>query len=635
MRSFLLVVTLASLSAAAQAAKCGDSFLPVEPKEGDELARALRENYVKYEYRIPMRDGVTLYTTAFVPRDRTRRWPMMLTRTPYAVSYGVDNFPDVHDQRAAARFAPSTLMVKEGFIFVHQDVRGRMMSQGQFLDVRPRATKGGVDEATDTYDTIDFLVKNVPANNGKVGVWGISYPGFYAAQAAIDAHPALKAVSPQAPVTDWFVGDDFHHNGALFLLDAFHFHSVFGRARAEPVRRWNWDFDFDSADSYDFFQQLGPLSNANTKYFHGSIAFWNDVLAHPTRDAWWKARDPLPHYRVSNVAVLTVGGLFDAEDLWGTLATYQAFARQSPKADVRLVMGPWRHGGWARTDGDRLGDVSFAWKTSRAWVEQLELPFFLHHLKGCPEGPVAKARVFETGTNLFQSYDAWPPTDVKPTKVFFAAGGLSTKAPGEGFDEYVSDPRAPVPYRDHWALENDGEYMVGDQRFASRRPDVVTHQSAPLPADVTVAGPIDVSLDVTTTGTDGDFIVKLVDVYPFDMPDPDPNPTRVHLGGYQQLVRGEVFRGHFREGFERAVPFVPGQPTTVHFTLPDVNHTFRSGHRLMLQVQSSWFPLVDLNPQTLVDPSTATPADFKAATVRVNWPKTTFTLPVRAGSLPF
>jgi len=337
---------------------CPPPLMASEPTYGDELAKVIREQFVKYEYRIPMRDGVKLYTVAYVPRDRSRTWPIMLTRTPYGVSYGVDNSPDVRTQRQASRFAPSMAMVKDGYILVHQDVRGKMMSEGQFVDIRPRLLNGkGPDEATDAWDTIDFLVKNVPYNSKKVGIWGVSYPGFYAAQAAIDAHPALVAVSPQAPVTEWFLGDDFHHNGALFLMDAFDFYSNFGKARPAPVRTVSWDFDHDTGDLYEFFLNLGPIANANTKYFKGQIGFWNDILAHPNRDEWWKARDPRPHYRAVKPAVLTVGGLFDAEDLWGALATYKAFDTQSPGSDVRLVLGPWRHGGWSRTDGDKLGDT--------------------------------------------------------------------------------------------------------------------------------------------------------------------------------------------------------------------------------------------------------------------------------------
>ncbi len=630
----LLFALLALPAVAASPQKCGEPLLSSEPKEGNELAQAIRENYVKYEYRIPMRDGVKLYTVAFVPRNRNHTWPIMLTRTPYGVNHGVDTEPDVHTQRLAARFSPSTLMVKDGYIFVHQDVRGKLMSEGQFVDVRPN-TKSGPDESTDAYDTIDFLVKNVPANNGKVGAWGVSYPGFYAAQAAINAHPALKAVSPQAPVTDWFEGDDFHHHGALFLLDTVSFFSGFGKSRPTPTRKSAWGFDYNTGDSYEFFLNLGPLSNVNARYFKGEIAFWNDLMAHPTRDAFWKARDPRSHYSVSKTAVLTVGGLFDAEDLWGAFATYRAFRERSPGADVRLVMGPWRHGGWSRTEGDKLGEVSFKWKTSRFYVEKIEFPFFQKYLKGCVEPSPANVYMFETGTNLFETLDQWPPKDSVPTKLYFAKnGGLTSKPATEGSESWVSDVTKPVPFRSRPLLENDGEYMVDDQRFAASRPDVLVHQTAPLEIDVTLAGPIDVSLEVATTGTDADFVVKLVDVYPFDTPNPNPNPSNVVLGGFQQLVRGDVFRGRFRTGFETPSPFVPGQLSTVKFTLPDVSHTFRAGHRLMIQVQSSWFPLVDLNPQTYVNPAQATASDFQSATHRIDFPKTFIRVPLRRGKIP-
>ncbi len=633
----LLSLLTASLLTADFPKACdGSTLVAFDPKEGDDAAAVLSEAYVKYEYRIPMRDGVKLYTVAYVPRDRTHAWPIMLQRTPYSVSYGVDNWPKLDSLRKLGRFAPAASFVRDGFIFVHQDVRGRMMSEGTFVDVRPHATDAkGVDESTDAYDTVDFLVKNVPANNGKVGVWGISYPGFYAAQAAVNAHPAVKAVSPQAPVTDWFLGDDFHHNGALFYEDAFAFMQGFGKERPQPTRTWEWDFDYDAADEYEFYLGLTPISNANAKHLKGKIAFWNDLLAHGTYDAFWRARDPLPFYRNVKPAVLTVGGLFDAQDLWGALATYRAFNQQSPGADVRLVLGPWRHGGWTRNTGDSLGDISFGSKTSAQYHDRIELPFFKRYLKGCTEaetsGTPAEAWVFETGTNLFQKFDAWPPPATS-TRVFFTGRGtLGTTAPDAGFDEWVSDVSKPVPYRAKNGLTNDDLYLVEDQRFAARRPDVVVHQTAPLRQDVTVAGPVDVSLEVSTTGTDADFVVKLIDVSGFDREDPSPNPTGVHWAGFQFMVRGEVFRGRFRKSFEKPEPFVPNQPTTVHFTLPDVNHTFRVGHRLMVQVQSSWFPLVDLNPQTFVDLATAKPEDFHNATHRLFWSRSSVTLPVIRG----
>jgi uncharacterized protein len=601
-----------------------------EPADAD---KAFKENYTKYEYRIPMRDGAKLYTVAYVPRDRTRTWPVLMMRTPYGVTPGVDVYPDFKTARMLGRYAMSAAAIRDGFIFVNQDVRGKLLSEGTFVDVRPKAT---VDEATDAFDTIDFLVKHLPANNGKVGAWGISYPGFYAAQAAIDAHPALKAVSPQAPVTDWYLGDDFHHNGALFLMDTFNFFSGFGKARPGPTRKSTWGFDHDTGDAYEFFLNLGPLKNANEKYFKGEIAFWNEALAHPNRDEYWKARDPRPRYAKVKPAVLVVGGLFDAEDLWGTVATYRAFDSQSPGADVRLVLGPWRHGGWARTDGDALGEMSFGWKTSRHYQETIELPFFKKALKGCGDEKAVEATVFETGTNVFVTSDVWPPKSTSTALFLGADGQLVKSAPKskEAFDEWVSDPKKPVPHRAGFTLENEAEYMVEDQRFASRRPDVLSYQTPVLTEDVTVVGSISVDAWLSTTGTDADLVVKLIDVQPFDKPN-GPNGTR--LAGAHSLIRAEVMRGRFRDGFETPKAFTPGAPERVRFTLPDVNHTFRTGHRLIVQVQSSWFPLVDLNPQTFVDPAKATEADFKAQTHRLFRDAahpSTVTLGVSRGALP-
>jgi putative CocE/NonD family hydrolase len=600
-----------------------------EPLDSDAAAvRAIREHYTKYEYRIPMRDGARLFTIAYVPKDSTRTYPIMLQRTPYSVSpYGVDNYPDVKDGRALRKFAPSRGFIREGYIFVHQDVRGRLMSEGTFVDVRPHATtRGAIDESTDAWDTIDWLVKNVPTNNGRVGSWGISYPGFYAAQTAVDAHPALKAVSPQAPVTDWFMGDDFHHNGAFFLADGFDFYASFGKPRPKLTKKSVWGFDHDVSDIYDYFLAMGPLTNANTKYLENGIAFWNEMMAHPTRDDWWKARDPRPYYRNVKPAVMTVGGWFDAEDCFGALETYRAFEKQSPGAENVLVMGPWRHGGWARNDGDRHGDITFGQKTALHYRDAIELPFFRRHLKGKGRGdaaPATEAFVFETGTNVWQTYSAWPPREARKATLHFHARGRLGAAPpaaGEdesGFDAYVSDPGKPVPYRAKTGTEIDADYMSDDQRFASRRPDVVTFSTGDLEADASFAGPLEAKLYVSTTGTDADFVVKLVDGYPEDAADPDPNPSGAHMGGYQQLVRAEVMRGKFRNSFEKPEAFEPGKPVLVHFTLPDIAHTFRTGHRIMVQVQSSWFPLVDRNPQTFTDIYAAKEADFRAATHRV------------------
>ena len=594
------------------------------PVESDaDIVRAIREHYTKYEHKIAMRDGVHLFTTVYVPKDTTRSFPIMLTRTPYSVQpYGIDTYPSEKNARHLRRFAPSSHFIKEGYIFAHQDVRGRMMSEGTFVDVRPNraAGKSAIDESTDAYDTIDWLVKNVPNNSGKVGVWGISYPGFYAAQSAVDAHPALKAVSPQAPVTEWFLGDDFHHNGALFLADAFDFYGSFGKPRPEPTKKSEWKSEHEGQDVYDFFLALGPVSNANARHLKNNIAFWNDLMAHPTRDDFWKARDPRPYYRDAKPAVMTVGGWFDGEDLWGALETYRAFEKQGPRSENVLVMGPWRHGGWARTDGDRHGDIPFGQKTSLFYREHIELPFFQRHLKGKSGPATPEAWMFETGTNTWRKEATWPPADAKKATLFFQGDGkLGTAAPtaSDGDDVYPSDPKKPVPYRGKPGDAIDADYMSDDQRFAARRPDVLVYSTGELDTDVTLAGPIQASLWVSTTGTDADFIVKVIDVWPADAADPEPNPTNVHLAGYQQLVRAEVMRGKFRASFERPEPFKPNEPTLVKLTLPDVLHTFRPGHRLMVQVQSSWFPLVDRNPQTFVDIHKATEADFRAATHRV------------------
>lgn len=613
----LVVVLVAVVFATAAAPVDTTSPLMTAAIESDEgFVKALAEHYTKYEFRVPMRDGVKLYTHVWAPKDTTRKWPVLFNRTPYGVGpYGIENLPPGDNGRALRRFAPSFNLVRAGYIFVHQDVRGRMMSEGEFVDVRPlrSQTKAMVDESTDAWDTIDWLVKNIPNNNGRVGMWGISYPGFYAAQAAIDAHPNLVAVSPQAPVTEWFLGDDFHHNGALCLADAFGFYANFGRQRPEPTKKLAWDFEFDRADAYDFYLRMGPVKNADQKYLKGKIPFWKDLMAHPNRDSWWQARDPRPAYKNIKPAVLVVGGFYDAEDLWGSVQTYQAMNRQSPAGRVSLVLGPWSHGGWARTDGDVLGDVSFDQKTSVAYREGIEFSFFEGHLKGDGKPVIPEAWIFETGTNQWRTFSQWPPKTM-PRDLYFGDKTLSAKVPAPGSDAFVADPSKPVPTSGVPGEELDHTYVTGDQRFASRRPDVVVYDSAVIAGDVTIAGPITANIWLKTTGSDADVVVKLIDVWPEDTEDPKVNPKGVRAGGYQQLVRGEVMRARFRNGFERPEALTPNTPALVKFTLPDVLHTFRTGHRIMVQVQSSWFPLIDRNPQTFVDINTADDKDFVVAT---------------------
>ncbi len=585
---------------------------------------AVREQFTKYEYRVPMRDGAKLFTAVYVPKDAgpDKPYPIILTRSPYsAAPYGVDKFPD--------RLRPGPHLVKAGYIFAIQDVRGRWMSDGEFVNMRPHnPAKAGkeTDESSDTFDTIDWLLKRVPHHNGKVGQTGVSYPGFYTVCGMIDAHPALVCASPQAPVTDWFAGDDFHHNGALFLPHCFNFIANFGKTVTGPVKKWPHPaFEHGTPDGYKFFLDLGPLKYADPKYLKGDVAFWQDVVTHGSGDAFWQARNLRPHIQKVKPAVMTVGGWFDAENLFGALETFKRVeATGVPKGGNTLVMGPWVHGGWQRGDGDKLGDVSFAAKTAEFYRDQIEVPFFEYHLKGKGDGKQPKAWCFETGTNQWRKFDAWPPADAKPVSYSFAANGQlaapnqAIATTGEPADEFVSDPAKPVPYFPKTAIGMEKEYMTADQRFAATRPDVLVYQTPVLEQDVTVGGAVEVDLWVSTTGTDADWVVKVIDVFPDDYPDPDPNPTGVRMGGYQMLVRGDVMRGKFRDSLAEPAAFEPGKPTRVRFTLPDVCHAFRPGHRLMVQVQSSWFPLVDRNPQTFCDIYACDEAAFKRQTHTVH-----------------
>ena len=579
----------------------------------------IRENYVKTEKYIQMRDGVKLFTAIYSPRDQTKKYPILLNRTPYTVSpYGADKYKTT--------LGPSMLFAREGYIFVYQDVRGRWMSEGNFEDVRPhnpnKKSKKDIDESSDTYDTIDWLVKNLPSNNGKAGIYGISYPGFYSTASLPGAHPALKAVSPQAPVSDWFIGDDFHHNGAFFLMDAFNFYSGFGVPRPKPITpdRGPKPFNFPVNDNYKFFMDLGPLKNVKASYFADSIKFWNDLMIHGTYDEFWKARNIRAHLNNVKPATMVVGGFFDAEDTFGALATYKAIESKNAVNKNTLVMGPWFHGGWARGTGETFGDINFNQPTSTWYQKNAEFPFFQNLLKDKEPANLPEALIFETGSNTWQRYDAWPPKNAIQKSLYFHENGkLSFTAPKEtaSFDEYVSDPNSPVPYADGVHLRRTREYMIDDQRFASRRPDVMVYQTNILTEDLTLSGPLVANLMVSTTGTDADYVVKLIDVYPDDYPNNNPNPDNIEMGGYQMLLRGEVMRGKFRNSFEKPEPFVPNQITQVKYTLPDVAHTFKKGHRIMIQVQNSWFPLVDRNPQKFVDIYNADDKDFQKAVHRI------------------
>jgi putative CocE/NonD family hydrolase len=584
----------------------------------------VRASYQKREFRIPMRDGVKLFTSVYLPRDTSRTYPVMFTRTPYTVSpYGEDKYNE--------NLGPSAHFMREGYIFVYQDVRGKFLSEGEYMDVRPyKPRKSGatdIDESTDAYDSIEWLVKNIPNHNGRVGMWGISYPGFYTSMGLLDAHPALRAASPQAPIADWFIGDDWHHNGTLFLAHTIPFFSSFGLPRPQPTTEWAPPgFRYGTPDGYKFFLDMGALPNANEKYYKGQVAFWNELMAHPNYDDYWKARNVPQHLSRIRPAVLTVGGWFDAEDLYGALKTYEAIERKNPGISNALVMGPWLHGGWAGMDGDTLGDINFGEKTGVFYREKIEFPFFQCVLKDRCDERLPEAYIFETGSNRWRKFDSWPPKSARETSLYLDANGrLSFDAPpppatttaASAFDEYVSDPWHPVPHLNRIAIGMTGDYMIQDQRFATRRPDVLVYQTEPLARDITLAGPVKANLTVSTTGTDSDFIVKLIDVFPDDTPDPNPNPRLVRMGGYQMLVRGEPMRARFRNSWERPEAMTPNRPTKVDFVMPDTSHTFRKGHRIMVQIQSSWFPLVDRNPQKFVNIYQARDSDFQKATQRI------------------
>ncbi|MCM5528122.1 CocE/NonD family hydrolase [Parasegetibacter sp. NRK P23] len=583
-----------------------------------------RNNYTKVEQYIPMRDGVKLFTSIYIPKNDTEKHPILMTRTPYSCApYGADQFKAFYNNHYRE-------YLREGYIMVTQDVRGRWMSEGEFVDVRPfnhnKKSKADIDESSDTYDTVDWLVKNLSSSNGNVGIFGISYPGFYSSMAAASGHPAVKAVSPQAPVTDWFMGDDFHHNGAFFPMDGFSFYSSFGKPRPKPTTVGAPGFEFPTKDNYNFYLNTGALPNL-AKLMGDSIKFWKDMYAHPNYDAWWQARDARRAMKNIQPAMLVVGGLFDAEDCFGAWELYKAIEKQNPSASNKLVMGPWYHGQWARGNGSSLGNVRFHSKTSEWYAENIEIPFFNYHLKGKGNNPnLAEATIFYTGSNEWKQEKAWPPAAMQETPIYLTAGGkLSFTKPSatSGESAYTSDPNKPVPYTEDVHFRRTREYMTDDQRFAARRPDVLVFQTEPLTEDLTLGGPVTADLKVKISTTDADFVVKLIDVFPDNFEYPADWPTEAGaktdyiMNGYQMLVRGEIMRGRYRNSFEKPMAFTPGKTETVKFHLPDVAHTFKKGHRLMIQVQSSWFPLADRNPQQFVNIYQASDKDFVPSLITI------------------
>lgn len=606
------------------------------PGTEGELGDFIRANYDKEEVLIPMRDGVNLFTAIYTPKNRNRSYPFLMKRTPYTVSpYGEESFPGT--------LGPSDTLTRGLYIFVLQDVRGTYMSEGKFVNMTPHVPeKTGpldIDESTDAYDTIEWLLGNVENHNGRVGMWGISYPGFYAAASMIDAHQALKAVSPQAPIADWWY-DDFHHHGAFFLPHAFNFLSSFGVPRPEPTSQRGPRLDHGTPDGYRFFLDMGPLRNANERYLNHGIPFWDSIFAHPTYDEFWQSRNLIPHLEKVAPAVMTVGGWFDAEDLYGPLNIYRSVEEKNPEIHNTLVMGPWRHGGWARDDGSFLGNAFFGSATADFYRENIEATFFRYFLKDEGEMELPEAYVFETGKNQWRSFPDWPPAETEEAFLYpGASGSLSFESPSisaGAFDEWISDPASPVPFSQDVGISMTREYMTDDQRFAARRPDVMVYQTPVLEEDVTLVGPLLAELWVSTSGTDSDWVVKLVDVFPPDAEDPPQEAFArgMRAGGYQMMVRSEVIRGRFRNSPEHPEPFVPNQPTQVMLPLQDVLHTFQAGHRIMIQLQSTWFPLVDRNPQTYVENIyLAQEEDFMAATQRL-YRSEAYPSRIRVGVLP-
>ena len=594
---------------------------------GSQDSTWVRDNYTKKELYITMRDGVKLFTAIYLPKDATEKHPILINRTPYSCSpYGEQNFSASLWVRHWRYYA------RENYIMVIQDVRGRFMSEGEFVDIRPfnpdKKTDKDVDEASDTYDTIDWLIKNISNNNGNVGVFGISYPGFYSTMAALSGHPALKAVSPQAPVTDWFKGDDFHHNGVLFIMDAFAFYAGgFGYPRPIPTTSGHGSsLKWPTNDNYQTYLQTGALKNFMA-LTADSIKFWRDLYAHPNRDAWWEARNPRNFVGDIKPAMLVVGGLFDAEDCFGAWNLYKAIETKNPSSHFnKLVMGPWFHGQWSTSDGTHLGNVQFGSNTSFSYQNNIEIPFFNYYLKGKGDiSQISEANIFLSGANEWKHFSQWPPAESESKAIYLQGNGKlswNRSAAKNTYDEYISDPSHPVPYTEDVHFDRTREYMTDDQRFASRRTDVLTYETEILNDDLTLTGVVTADLKVSISSTDADFVVKLVDVFPDDFK--YENATKQNsgretypMGGYQMLVRGEIMRGKFRNSFSNPEPFTPNKVEEVKFDLPDVAHTFKKGHRLMIQVQSSWFPLGDRNPQKFMNIYEANDNDFQKATIRI------------------
>jgi putative CocE/NonD family hydrolase len=572
------------------------------------------ELFDKTEVMIPVRDGLKIHTEYYIPKNVTEPLPILLERTPYGIS--------AEDKGASNMLNRYAEMMADGYIFAFQDIRGRYGSEGKFVMLHPihdPSDPQGVDESTDTYDSIDWLVKNVPHNNGRVGMDGTSYDGFLVTMGMIHPHPALKAGSEQACMGDTWLGDDFFHNGAFRLSYAFEYTALLEKSNE------NYSFPFDRFDLYQWYLNLGPLSNANAKYFHGEIPSWNDFIAHPSYDDFWKHHAVAYGLKEPTVPNLNVAGWWDQEDFYGPIATYQRLEKVDKKNLNYLLSGPWNHGGWSHGTGSSLGDIPFGSDTSVYFRHNVEAPWFAYWLKDKGQLPLKEALLFQTGSDQWTRFDSWPPREAATRNLYLREDGkLSFDAPqtsaAEAFDSYISDPAHPVPNRHRpvdmtYPSDHPGSWytwLVQDQRFVDERPDVATWQTATLTEDVTLTGQVTAKLFASTTGSDSDWVVKLIDVYP------EKNAEDWKLSGFELMIADEIFRGRYRKSFEKPEPITPNEVTPFTIDLHTANHVFKAGHRIMVQVQSTWFPIYDRNPQKFVpNIFEAKESDYQKATQHI------------------
>ncbi len=599
-KPIFLVIAMALFAAIPEAA-------PQQPPDYSQL-------FDKTEVMIRARDGVKLHTEIYSPKKSTEPLPILFERTPYGISNKDTGF-----SHKLGRYAD---LMPDGYIFVFQDIRGRYGSEGKFVMLHPihdPSDARGIDESTDTYDTIDWLVKNVPHNNGRVGMDGISYPGFLVTMGMINPHPALKAVSEQACMGDVFLGDDFFHNGAFRLSYGFEYSAELETSNED------YSFPFDRFDLYDWYLRLGPLSNANARYFHGTIPTWNDFIAHNSYDDFWKRHALAYGLKEPTVPNLNVAGWWDQEDFYGPMTTYARLEKVDTKNLNYLVVGPWNHGGWGRGPGSSLGAIPFGSDTGAYFRQKIEAPWFAYWLKEKGALPLKEALLFQTGSDIWTAFDSWPPREAQTRSLYFRESGkLSFDAPqtnaAEAFDSYLSDPAHPVPYRHRpvdmtYPEDHPGSWytwLVEDQRFADNRPDVATWQTEELNEDFTLAGQVTAKLFASTTGSDSDWVVKLIDVYP------EKYPQDWELSGFELMIADEIFRGRFRNSLEKPEPITPEKITPFAIDLHGANHVFKKGHRIMVQVQSTWFPLYDRNPQKFVlNIFEAKESDYQKATQHI------------------